>query len=237
MLKCCPRNGWSTSSPPAPPPSATGPSPRAAPARPSGWAFPGEGGGVGGAAGSGRRWRPWLCPQMAAAGFVHCPSENSPDVVQCFFCLKELEGWEPDDDPLWVVGRGRAGEGSGRRPEPLRTVRRCFFREEHKKHSAGCAFAALQKDPSNLTVQEFLKLDKKRTKNVIVRTPRQRGGAPCPALLPALAWRGPDTDWCSVRWQTVRFCFYLQKKAISQKETDIEDVAKGVRHAIENMGP
>ncbi|NP_001012318.1 baculoviral IAP repeat-containing protein 5 isoform 1 [Gallus gallus] len=104
--------------------------------------------------------------RMAAAGFVHCPSENSPDVVQCFFCLKELEGWEPDDDPL----------------------------EEHKKHSAGCAFAALQKDPSNLTVQEFLKLDKKRTKNVI-------------------------------------------KKAISQKETDIEDVAKGVRHAIENMGP
>ncbi|POI28767.1 hypothetical protein CIB84_007483 [Bambusicola thoracicus] len=146
---------------------------------------------------------------MAAAGFVHCPSENSPDVVQCFFCLKELEGWEPDDDPL----------------------------EEHKKHSAGCAFAALQKDPANLTVQEFLKLDKKRTKNIIVGTPRQRGGAPCPALLPALASRGPDTDWCSVRWQTVRFCFYSQKKAISQKETDIEDVAKGVRHAIENMGP
>uniref|UniRef100_A0A8C9G0E5 Baculoviral IAP repeat containing 5 n=1 Tax=Pavo cristatus TaxID=9049 RepID=A0A8C9G0E5_PAVCR len=103
---------------------------------------------------------------MAAAGFVHCPSENSPDVVQCFFCLKELEGWEPDDDPL----------------------------EEHKKHSAGCAFASLQKDPANLTVQEFLKLDKKRTKNVI-------------------------------------------KKAISQKETDIEDVAKGVRHEIENMSP
>lgn len=37
---------------------------------------------------------------MAAAGFVHCPSENGPDVAQCFFCLKELEGWEPDDDPL-----------------------------------------------------------------------------------------------------------------------------------------
>lgn len=41
-----------------------------------------------------------LCPQMAAAGFVHCPSENGPDVAQCFFCFKELEGWEPDDDPL-----------------------------------------------------------------------------------------------------------------------------------------
>ncbi|NWI51514.1 BIRC5 protein, partial [Calyptomena viridis] len=73
-------------------------------------------------------------PQMAAAGFVHCPSENSPDVAQCFFCLKELEGWEPDDDPL----------------------------EEHKKHSEGCGFLSLQKDPANLTIQEFLKLDKMR---------------------------------------------------------------------------
>ncbi|XP_027552865.1 baculoviral IAP repeat-containing protein 5 [Neopelma chrysocephalum] len=72
--------------------------------------------------------------RMAAAGFVHCPSENSPDVAQCFFCLKELEGWEPDDDPL----------------------------EEHKKHSAGCGFLSLQKEPANLTLQEFLKLDKMR---------------------------------------------------------------------------
>ncbi|MEQ2303028.1 hypothetical protein AMECASPLE_012560 [Ameca splendens] len=36
---------------------------------------------------------------MARAGFVHTPSENSPDVATCFFCLKELEGWEPEDDP------------------------------------------------------------------------------------------------------------------------------------------
>ncbi|XP_064503975.1 baculoviral IAP repeat-containing protein 5 isoform X1 [Pseudopipra pipra] len=72
--------------------------------------------------------------RMAAAGFVHCPSENSPDVAQCFFCLKELEGWEPDDDPL----------------------------EEHKKHSAGCGFLSLPKEPANLTLQEFLKLDKMR---------------------------------------------------------------------------
>ncbi|XP_027520339.1 baculoviral IAP repeat-containing protein 5 [Corapipo altera] len=72
--------------------------------------------------------------RMAAAGFVHCPSENSPDVAQCFFCLKELEGWEPDDDPL----------------------------EEHKKHSPGCGFLSLPKEPANLTLQEFLKLDKMR---------------------------------------------------------------------------
>uniref|UniRef100_A0A8C6CBE3 Baculoviral IAP repeat-containing protein 5 n=1 Tax=Monodon monoceros TaxID=40151 RepID=A0A8C6CBE3_MONMO len=32
--------------------------------------------------------------QMAATGFVHCPTENEPDLAQCFFCFKELEGWE-----------------------------------------------------------------------------------------------------------------------------------------------
>ncbi|NXU79714.1 BIRC5 protein, partial [Oreotrochilus melanogaster] len=77
--------------------------------------------------------------RMAAAGFVHCPSENGPDVAQCFFCYKELEGWEPDDDPL----------------------------EEHKKHSASCAFLSLKKDLTDLTLQEFLKLDKDRMKNAI----------------------------------------------------------------------
>ncbi|XP_010144812.1 PREDICTED: baculoviral IAP repeat-containing protein 5-like, partial [Eurypyga helias] len=47
--------------------------------------------------------------------------------------------------------------------------------EEHKKHSAGCAFLSLQKDPTNLTLQEFLKLDKERIKNAIVRTRPCRG--------------------------------------------------------------
>jgi len=39
---------------------------------------------------------------MAKAGFVHCPSENEPDVACCFYCLRELEGWEPEDNPWWV---------------------------------------------------------------------------------------------------------------------------------------
>ncbi|XP_029454989.1 LOW QUALITY PROTEIN: baculoviral IAP repeat-containing protein 5 [Rhinatrema bivittatum] len=75
--------------------------------------------------------------RMAAAGFVHCPSDNSPDVAQCFFCFKELEGWEPEDDPL----------------------------EEHKKHSSGCAFINNKKKIENLSLNEFLKLDKERLKN------------------------------------------------------------------------
>ncbi|KAM4032771.1 baculoviral IAP repeat-containing protein 5 [Anomaloglossus baeobatrachus] len=74
--------------------------------------------------------------RMAAAGFIHCPGGNSPDVAQCFFCLKELEGWEPEDDPL----------------------------QEHKKHSSACPFISLKKTAEELTLSEFLKLDKERVK-------------------------------------------------------------------------
>ncbi|XP_026856156.2 baculoviral IAP repeat-containing protein 5.2-B-like isoform X5 [Electrophorus electricus] len=44
---------------------------------------------------------------MAKAGFIHVPTENSPDVAQCFFCYKELEGWEPQDDPVkpWKISQ------------------------------------------------------------------------------------------------------------------------------------
>ena len=41
--------------------------------------------------------------QMAEAGFLHTPSDNCPDVAKCFFCLKKLEGWEPEDDPAYVL--------------------------------------------------------------------------------------------------------------------------------------
>lgn len=40
--------------------------------------------------------------KMAEAGFFHVPSENEPDLVKCFLCLKELDGWEPEDDPWYV---------------------------------------------------------------------------------------------------------------------------------------
>ncbi|XP_030051327.1 baculoviral IAP repeat-containing protein 5.1 [Microcaecilia unicolor] len=73
---------------------------------------------------------------MSRAGFIHCPSENEPDVVQCFFCLKELEGWEPDDDP-WM---------------------------EHCTRSADCAFITLHKNFDDLTMEEFIRLELERTK-------------------------------------------------------------------------
>ncbi|XP_061080958.1 baculoviral IAP repeat-containing protein 5-like [Conger conger] len=82
---------------------------------------------------------------MAKAGFIHTPSENSPDVAMCFCCYKELEGWEPDDDP----------------------------EKEHKSHSPSCAFILLKKSVDELTVEEFLKLQKERQKFLIKKTCNQ----------------------------------------------------------------
>ncbi|KAK2829278.1 hypothetical protein Q7C36_017268 [Tachysurus vachellii] len=82
---------------------------------------------------------------MAKAGFIHTPSENSPDVAQCFFCYKELEGWEPDDDPL----------------------------KEHKSHSPACNFILLKHAVEELTVEEILKLQKERQKFYIKKSCKQ----------------------------------------------------------------
>uniref|UniRef100_A0A4X2KPD8 Baculoviral IAP repeat-containing protein 5 n=1 Tax=Vombatus ursinus TaxID=29139 RepID=A0A4X2KPD8_VOMUR len=79
--------------------------------------------------------------QMAEAGFIHCSSENEPDLAQCFFCFKELKGLEQEDDPLL----------------------------EHKKLSSSCAFISIKKKIEDLTLNEFLKLDTERAKNKIVK--------------------------------------------------------------------
>ncbi|KAL1020913.1 hypothetical protein UPYG_G00006330 [Umbra pygmaea] len=73
---------------------------------------------------------------MAKAGFVHCPIESEPDVACCFFCLKELEGWEPEDNP-W---------------------------SEHVKRSPNCGFLTLKKDFCQLTVAEFYHLEQERVR-------------------------------------------------------------------------
>ena len=36
---------------------------------------------------------------LAKAGFSHIPTDLEPDLVKCFCCLKELDGWDPEDDP------------------------------------------------------------------------------------------------------------------------------------------
>nr|XP_020475526.1 baculoviral IAP repeat-containing protein 5.1-like [Monopterus albus] len=79
--------------------------------------------------------------KMAKAGFVHCPSENEPDVACCFYCLLELEGWEPDDDP-WF---------------------------EHIKRSPNCGFLTMKKDFTELTVNEYYQMEKERLKVYIAK--------------------------------------------------------------------
>ncbi|GAB1598629.1 hypothetical protein Ahia01_000140100 [Argonauta hians] len=66
---------------------------------------------------------------MAAAGFYYCGSDKDPDYVRCFACQKELDGWEPQDDP-WL---------------------------EHKSHSKNCKFVKLKKLTEDLTLEEFFK--------------------------------------------------------------------------------
>ncbi|XP_060603746.1 baculoviral IAP repeat-containing protein 5-like [Ruditapes philippinarum] len=74
---------------------------------------------------------------LASAGFYHIPTNEEPDATRCFCCYKDLDGWEPDDNP-W---------------------------EEHRKHSPHCAFLSLNKSVEKLTVDEFLKLECERQKN------------------------------------------------------------------------
>ncbi|KAG5282401.1 hypothetical protein AALO_G00055580 [Alosa alosa] len=84
--------------------------------------------------------------QMAKAGFVHCPSENEPDVACCFFCLRELEGWEPQDDP----------------------------RAEHIKRTPNCPFLLMQKDHSEMTLADYLHLSKERLSLFITKLSHMR---------------------------------------------------------------
>merc|ERR1712136_195827 len=76
--------------------------------------------------------------KMAKAGWYHPGSNNEPDLARCFVCLKELDGWEPEDDPM----------------------------KEHKSHSSKCAFLKI-KNPNNLTVKQFLNLEKTRQVNKV----------------------------------------------------------------------
>lgn len=39
---------------------------------------------------------------MVAAGFYVIGDNNEPDLVECFICGKQLDGWEAHDDP-WSV--------------------------------------------------------------------------------------------------------------------------------------
>uniref|UniRef100_A0A131YLX1 Baculoviral IAP repeat-containing protein 5 n=1 Tax=Rhipicephalus appendiculatus TaxID=34631 RepID=A0A131YLX1_RHIAP len=74
--------------------------------------------------------------RMSEAGFYHCPTEEDPDLARCYVCFMELHCWEPGDDPF-------------------------------KEHlcSPDCAFVRMSKKAEDLTVRDFLELEKARAKN------------------------------------------------------------------------
>ncbi|KAK3092050.1 hypothetical protein FSP39_024719, partial [Pinctada imbricata] len=78
--------------------------------------------------------------QLAKAGFYHIPTENEPDAVRCFYCFKELDGWEPDDEPM----------------------------KEHKQHSPHCKFLTLETPVEEMTNQQLLRFEMQRKKNKLV---------------------------------------------------------------------
>ena len=72
--------------------------------------------------------------RMAAAGFLAVGGKEEPDLVECFICSKQLDGWDPDDDP-W---------------------------KEHKNHQPQCPFVRLNKlDETSWTVHDLFDLFKK----------------------------------------------------------------------------
>ncbi|KAK0161956.1 hypothetical protein PV327_008350 [Microctonus hyperodae] len=70
---------------------------------------------------------------MAAAGFVCIGGADEPDLVECFICSKQLDGWDATDDP-W---------------------------QEHKKHQANCPYILLNKNKEEMwTIDELYTLVK-----------------------------------------------------------------------------
>eukprot|EP00794_Sanderia_malayensis_P009276 gene9276-10254_t len=80
--------------------------------------------------------------KMAEAGFYHTPSENEPDLVTCFVCYKELDGWEPTDDP-W---------------------------QEHKNHSSKCPFVTNGKKPADWKVEDIINMEIKRQQFAVTKS-------------------------------------------------------------------
>ncbi|VVC86612.1 unnamed protein product [Leptidea sinapis] len=78
--------------------------------------------------------------KMAEAGFYSIATGvHDADAVKCFLCGKQLDGWEPEDDP-WA---------------------------EHKSHSPYCAFVQLNKREDDLLLPEFLSFVLQYMKNEI----------------------------------------------------------------------
>ncbi|KAL1122338.1 hypothetical protein AAG570_003743 [Ranatra chinensis] len=74
--------------------------------------------------------------KLAQAGFYKI--EHTNDGTVCYYCEKELDGWEPEDDPY----------------------------EEHKAHSGRCPLVEMfsSKPPESVTVEQVIDLEVARIK-------------------------------------------------------------------------
>merc|ERR1712212_691597 len=70
--------------------------------------------------------------KMAEAGFYRVGSEKEPDLVRCYYCRRELDGWEEADIP-W---------------------------DEHKRRD--CPYISLGKLPQDMTVEDAFQLEAER---------------------------------------------------------------------------
>ena len=75
---------------------------------------------------------------MAEAGFYHVGSDSEPDLVRCYYCRRELDGWEPADVPY----------------------------DEHKRRD--CPYISLGKTPLDLTVEDAFHLEGERKCIIVV---------------------------------------------------------------------
>ena len=80
---------------------------------------------------------------MAEAGFYYVGSSSEPDLARCYYCRRELDGWEPTDVP-W---------------------------DEHKRRE--CPFINLGKSPMDLTVEDAFTLEAERKCIIVVISVRK----------------------------------------------------------------
>jgi baculoviral IAP repeat-containing protein 5 len=73
------------------------------------------------------------------AGFYFAGTDAEPDLARCYYCRRELDGWDPTDDP-W---------------------------EEHKRRE--CAFIKMGKKPEGLRIEDMATLEAARARALMVR--------------------------------------------------------------------
>merc|ERR1712150_335889 len=79
--------------------------------------------------------------KLADAGWFMIGSSTEPDQTRCYYCQRELDGWEPEDDP-W---------------------------EEHLRRSGDpCPFIKKGKKARELTVKDGLELEAETVKQLMV---------------------------------------------------------------------